>query len=358
MVFGKNANMKRHRKDRYKITIVGHFGLGKELINGQTIKTKTIYTELSNIYGLNQVNILDTSGGFKRIISLFFKLRKAFSQSTNIIILPAHNGVKFFVPLCSHFNRRFHKSIHYIVIGGWLPSLLDKKRKMLKPLLDFDGIYVETNTLIKKLNVLKLNNIFLMKNFKNVRILSSNSLHFQKEAPFRLCTFSRVMKEKGIEDIVDTIININSYFGKTVYTLDIYGPVDEWQQDWFNELSSRFSKDIVYRGSIAYDKSIETIKDYYLLIFPTRFYTEGIPGTIIDSYCAGVPVVASKWESSLDVIENGKTGFLYEYGNNKALLECLMGLLDSNVVNSIKERCLLKAKEFSATEAVSKLLLR
>ena len=43
-------------------------------------------------------------------------------------------------------------------------------------------------------------------------------------------------------------------------------------------------------------------------IFPTRFTTEGIPGSIIDSYYAGVPVLASKWNSFDDVIEDGKTG--------------------------------------------------
>ena len=350
--------MKNPKKDKYKITIVGHFGLGRDLVNGQTIKTKTIYKELSNIYGQDQIKILDTSGGFKSIFSLYFRLRKAFKQSTNIIILPAHNGVKFFVPLCSRFNRIFHKVVHYIVIGGWLPSLLNKKRKLLKHLLGFDGIYVETNTLVMKLKALELSNVFLLKNFKTINILPNEGLCFQKDMPYHLCTFSRVMKEKGIEEIVNVVININSHFGKTVYTLDIFGPVDEQQRDWFNELSHRFTKDIIYKGIVPSDKSVDIIKNYYLLIFPTKFYTEGIPGTIIDSYCAGVPVVASMWESSLDVIEDGKTGFLYEFGKDMALFECLIRLLDSNVVNSIKSNCLAKAKEFSASEAASKLLLR
>ena len=43
--------------------------------------------------------------------------------------------------------------------------------------------------------------------------------------------------------------------------------------------------------------SVKTLKNYFALVFPTRFYTEGIPGTIIDAYYAGVPVIASKWES-------------------------------------------------------------
>ena len=40
--------------------------------------------------------------------------------------------------------------------------------------------------------------------------------------PLPLCTFSRVMKEKGIEDAVYAVRTVNEHFGRTVYTLDIY----------------------------------------------------------------------------------------------------------------------------------------
>ena len=65
------------------------------------------------------------------------------------------------------------------------------------------------------------------------------------------------------------------------------------------------------------------LKNYFLLAFPTKFYTEGIPGTILDAYAAGVPVIASKWESFFDVIEEGKTGIGYEFDNQKELEKIL-----------------------------------
>lgn len=43
-----------------------------------------------------------------------------------------------------------------------------------------------------------------------------------KQEPLRLCTFSRVMKEKGIEDAVNAVEAVNEYFGRLVYTLDIW----------------------------------------------------------------------------------------------------------------------------------------
>ena len=53
------------------------------------------------------------------------------------------------------------------------------------------------------------------------------------EKPYRLCTFSRVIKEKVIEDIVQVIEEINSKNEKNIYSLDIYGPIDSHYEDQF-----------------------------------------------------------------------------------------------------------------------------
>lgn len=41
---------------------------------------------------------------------------------------------------------------------------------------------------------------------------------------------------KGIEDAVNAVEAVNEYFGRMVYTLDIYGQVDFEQAEWFDEL--------------------------------------------------------------------------------------------------------------------------
>lgn len=52
-------------------------------------------------------------------------------------------------------------------------------------------------------------------------------------------------------------------------------------------------------------KAVEIISKYHYQIFPTRYKTEGIPGSIIDSFFSGTPVIASKWDSVNDVLEDG-----------------------------------------------------
>ena len=94
-----------------------------------------------------------------------------------------------------------------------------------------------------------------------------------------------------------------------------------------------------------------------MLVFPTRFFTEGIPGTILDAYAAGVPVISSRWESFFDVVDDGYTGIGYEFGN-KAELENLLERISHNpeIIVDKKYYCLRKAKEYVPKVVLHSLL--
>ena len=281
-----------------KVAIIGHFALGLEFFDGQTVKTKVLSSELERQIGGDKVSKIDTHGGFKTLIKAPFQALSALKKSKNVIILPAHNGIRVFGRLLPLFGRFFkNRKIHYVVIGGWLPAFLKKNKSLAKSLKKFDGIYVETNTMKTALEAQGFENVIIMPNCKALTALNEDKLVYPLGEPYKLCTFSRVTKEKGIEDAVAAIKAVNEKMGRTVYTLDIYGQVDESQTLWFDELQKVFPSYVRYGGLVPFDKSVEVLKDYFALLFPTRFYTEGIPGTIIDAYAAGVPVISARWES-------------------------------------------------------------
>ena len=98
---------------------------------------------------------------------------------------------------------------------------------------------------------------------------------------------------------------------------------------------------------------LKTLKDYFALLFPTRFYTEGIPGTIIDAYAAGVPVISAEWESFSDIIDEGITGFGYAFGDKEKLKELLIEFAETpERVNGIKVGSLKKVQEFIPEKVV------
>ena len=155
------------------------------------------------------------------------------------------------------------------------------------------------------------------------------------------------MKEKGIQEAIGAVEKINHKYGKVIYTLDIYGQIDQDQADWFTELQNSFTEEISYKGIVEYSKTYDVLKDYYALLFPTQFFTEGVPGTIIDAYAAGVPVIASKWEHFTDVIIEGETGFGYSFGDEQGLQNILdKAYLKQELIEDMRINCINTAKKY------------
>lgn len=332
----------------YRVGICGHLGGGKLYLDGQTVKTKMITKELKDAIGSQSVHSIDTHGWKKNSIKLLINCFLLIKKCENIIILPAHNGVKIFIPLFSLLNKIFHRKLHYIVIGGWLPEVLEKNKKLKNVLSKFDGIYVETQVMVKSLSKLGLDNVKYLPNFKRLDILKNNELVYSIEEPYKLCTFSRVMKEKGIEDAIKVVETINQNLGRKVYSLDIYGQIDKDYQKKFKSLKDDFPEYISYKGIVDFNNSVKVLKDYFILLFPTYYEGEGFAGTIIDAFSAGIPIIATNWRYNDEIIQDKHDGLLYDYKDRNKLKEILFDIhRNPQIIIDMKVNCLEKAKQFS-----------
>lgn len=341
----------------YKVGMCGHFARSKNLSNGQTIKTKQLHEELSLVIGRESVYIVDTHQWRRNPAKLLVNSVKLLIQCENVIILPAHNGIKVFALLFSLLNKFFKRKLHYVVIGGWLPKLLEENATLKRHLYNFDGIYVETNVMINGLKKMGFKNIRYLPNFKRLEILLYEELEYTTSEPYKLCTFSRVIKEKGIENAIKTVHKINRRQNRTAYTLDIYGQIEDNYKKEFQKLIESSPEYVRYKGLIDYSESTSVLRKYFALLFPTQFKTEGIPGTIIDAYTAGLPVIASKWESSEEIIDQYSTGIIYDFDNENGLEESLMKVLaNPKMINQMKVNCLKKAEKYTPEVAISEFI--
>lgn len=341
----------------HKVGICGNFGGDTNAINGQTVKTKILKDELAKVIGEKEIMTIDSYGWKSKPMRLLADCFCLIKNCKNVIIMPAHNGLKVFLPLFVILNNIYKRKIHYVVIGGWLPDYLKENKFLIKYIKKVDSIHVETYSMIKGLKDLGINNVYYMPNFKGLQILSKDELIYPVERPYKLCTFSRVMKEKGIEDIINVVSEINKKNNTIVYSLDIYGPIDENYKQRFFKILEYTDDFINYKGIVPYDKSVETISNYFILIFPTLFKTEGVPGTIIDSYAAGVPVIASNWNSHMDVIDANVTGIIFNMGDTASLLNKLEKACKyPEKILEMKENCLNKALEYSPYAVISEFL--
>lgn len=129
-----------------RVSLIGNLGKADGCFDGQTVKTRIVTDELIRRFGSNQVDIFNTSAGLKVLFTAPLIAFKAIKRSDDIVILPAQNAVRVFVPLLVLLNLFFKcKRIHYVVIGGWLPSFLKNKPLLSYFLKKVYMIYAETH---------------------------------------------------------------------------------------------------------------------------------------------------------------------------------------------------------------------
>src|SRR5690606_13604785 len=87
------------------------------------------------------------------------------------------------------------------------------------------------------------------------------------------------------------------------------------------------------------------------------YKTEGVPGTIIDAYAAGVPVIASKWNSYKDVIDEDVTGMIFNMGDITSLVNRLeQAYKYPEKILMMKDNCLKKALDCSPDLIINEFL--
>lgn len=339
-----------------KIAILGHFGGEHDFLDGQTVKTKILYNELKKKTDWD-IQKIDTYWKRKNPVKLFLCTLSALIARKDVIVLLSINGMKMFFPILYFFAKMWNVRIYHDVIGGNLDKYVEQYPRFKKYLKSFKVNWVETEILKNGLKKNGVTNCKVIPNFKNLNIISAEEIPDRFEPPFRFCTFSRVMKEKGIEIAIKAIEEINREKGYKFCTLDIYGAVDSAYEKRFKTIIEKTGKEISYCGLVSYDKSVDVLKNYYALLFPTYWKGEGFPGTIVDAFSAGLLVIASDWNSNKEIINNGKNGYIYPSQLCTSLKEGIIKLTQQHRdIDLMKKICIIEAEKYQPDEYIKKIV--
>ncbi len=338
-----------------KFGICGHYGGNENFTDGQTVKTKIFTKHLKKMYGEDNVSCLDTYKWRKYFTRLLFGAVKLSKECENIVIVPAWNGVVVLIPLFLFLNKFYHRKIHYLVLGAWITELLERKPSLIKKIKKLDTVFAETKVSEESLKALGLENVRLVPNGKDLNIVSQSGEKTFSE-PYPVLTFSRVEKLKGIEEACEIVKYVNQKAGRTVYILDIYGPVDPAYVEDFEKLQKTFPEYISYKGVAPYEGAEEILKDYFALLFPTRYETEGLPGALLDAYAAGVPVIAVEWQSSHEFIDHNRTGVIVDFSLENHVFEDVLikASEEPEYLLNMRKNCLKEADKYQAANVVKK----
>ena len=333
------------------IAVVGVYGQGPDFTTGQEVKCRELIDWFRKEHGTEQVTVVNTYRWKSNPLKLCWSMVRAFATCRNVILMPAQHGLKVFAPMSRMLKAVFHTGVHYVVIGGWLADALSDNGWLKHCVDSFEGVYVETKSMVGKLHDLGLHRVTFMPNFRNLSNEPVQRPTFDN-IPIPVCTYSRVVREKGILDAIAIVEKANEQLGNNVFHLDVYGKIaDDFAADMTSALNQH--QDIVtYRGVKEADEGVATLAQYFALLFPTYYEGEGFAGTLLDAFAACTPAIANDWKYNSEIVCDGCNGFIYPFRDVDAAADCLCKLYkDPTLYAQIQEGCLQSANRY-ATDTV------
>lgn len=339
-----------------RIGIIGHFGGEKQFNDGQTVKTKTLYEGFLH-FGFEQVDKIDTYYLRKKPIRFIVSFLRSLFLDKKYVVLLSSNGRRILFPILALMSK-CGKEIYHDSIGGRLAKEAQRNACWRKWISLFQANWVESKKIAKELNIMGIKNACYIPNFKKLENLSEKALETTPSEPFVFVTFSRIMPEKGIEDAINAIAEVNRKVGREVAKIDIYGPIEKGYEQRFADCVKKAETICTYCGVVPADSSVSVLKKYFMLIFPTYWKYEGMPGTIIDAFSAGLPIIARRWPFCDEMITDKVNGYTYDFDCPELLTQRIVYAVEHPTeVVSMKRNCLTEAYQYSE-ECVMRQILR
>ena len=322
-------------------------------VGGQTTKTKEIISYLSEHLEL-EVYDLWPAKSKKKMIKILLDSIKMYNQTDNIVVILNTRGTQLVLTALkfAHFFKK--KQIIEIAVGGTRQEKVKSSsffRSLEKPV---GKILVETSHMADEYHKMGLSQAEVLANCRKMPKEAIELLPYQK--PLRMCTYSRVVEDKG----VDTAVEITKCLKKAGVdcSLDIYGPIDPSYEKGFSLLLDEETKDYIkYMGVVESDKSVETLKNYHMLLFPTRHASEGFPGTFIDAMEAGLVIISSYNNNFTDIVKNEENGYLINTTDINEYVKIISSLYENEErLNELRKTSLLYSRNYSSETVLKKLV--
>ena len=340
------------RARRRRIGFIGRIDPDETMVDGQTVKTRTLYRYLVRRFGAANICAVDTldyrhQGG--RVVR---ELIRCLHACDDVVVLLSSGGRRALFPILWLASQVLGVRVHHDLIGGSLADDVeaDASGRLVRHLNSFEVNWVETRALADRLRALGVRNVSHLPNFKDVDDVDVDP-QAPRGRPRRLCTLSRVTPEKGIDNAVRAVAAINGD-GPPVVTLDVFGPIEPSYEERFRRLVDSVPH-VRYAGRVPPERAAAAVSGHFALIFPTEWIGEGVPGTIIDAMHAGLPVVASRWPYYCEMLQDGVTGLSYDFDRPELLEATIRELiaLPEEELAAMRRATLERARAY-APEAV------
>lgn len=138
----------------------------------------------------------------------------------------------------------------------------------------------------------------------------------------------RMAHQKGAIYAIEAM----KYLKNTDYVLKITGQISNSEEDqkiWKFIVDNGLEEKIIFTG-FKHGKELDDLIDRSAAIVCPAIWYENMPNTVIEAYAHGKPVVASRIGSLAEIVEDGKTGLLFEMKNSEDMAKKLYRFIDES----------------------------
>lgn len=335
------------------VIFVGWVNQGRAPVDGETAKNQYIIAELKKYC---KVTVLDFYQKRKHPWVYLQALWAVITQpQANIVLSTSASNIYGMLKWFKKLNLR--RNVVHWVIGGTLGDKVKNGIFNANIIGYAKHTLVESPLMLRQLEDCGVAGVIQVPNFKLINYLPKVSV---PQDVIRFVFLSRIMAEKGCNEIIAAAKLLNEWGMEDRYVVDFYGKVaDDYRMTFENGISQL--SNVKYQGFLdmrqteGYDK----LATYDMLLFPTCWRGEGFAGIFIDAFVAGLPMIITDWAHNSQFVKEGETGLFIPVHDAKALAqkmkECIEGQYNISIM---KELCQIEAKRYDVRNIITEELLK
>jgi glycosyltransferase involved in cell wall biosynthesis len=347
-----------------RVIFVGWVNQGRAPVDGETAKNQYIIAELKKYC---KVTVLDFYKKHKHPWVYLQALWALVSQRRATLVLSTsasniYGMLRWLKKLSSVsiLNSQLsilNSNIVHWVIGGTLGD------KVKNGVFNADIIgyakhtLVESPLMLRQLEECGVKGVMQVPNFKRIDYLPH--VH-TPNGTLRFVFLSRIMPEKGCNEILMAANLLNEWRMQDKYVIDFFGKVADDYRTTFEEGLSKLPN-VKYQGflDMRQTEGYDRLAAYDMMLFPTCWRGEGFAGIFIDAFVSGLPMIITDWAHNSQFVKEGETGLFIPVHDAEALAcrmkECIEGRHD---IGRMKERCQAEAKKYDVRRIITEKLLK
>lgn len=325
---------------------------------GETVKNQYIIAELRKFCKVIVLDFYNKKRHPWVFLQAFWTF--LFHRNASIIFSTSAKNVYGTLKIFKLLNLKRH-IIHWVVGGEF--GYLIKKGRFNPAIFNYvDLNLVQCRDMIKQLEEAGLTNAKYVSNFKKIDYypnLGKNLEERRKEKITRFVFLSRIHPAKGCDYIIQAAENLNNSGLQKQYIIDFFGKLDKDYKDIFLKKIEHIDN-ISYKGvlNLKENKGYDILSTYHAMLFPTYHPSEGFAGIFIDSFVAGLPVLASDWAYNSECIEDGKEGVIYPAHNLIALETIMKKCINKEIdLNNMAIQARSKASKYEAQNVINEAFI-